>query len=195
MATLKRVLILEENTDHLELLTSILEDHFAPIDIHTVESIEDCLDFLEQTSYDLIITGYYIHKTPISERLGHIVERASGTAIIVISGSGDEAIAAQMIKLGASDYLVKNKKSLEKIPVLVSKYFKRGKSGIASVARPGSSTPETSTRLLREIDHLMQKARAVTANIASKPVPDDALNMEVLFSQIKRLRKIIQEQK
>ncbi|MBI2974079.1 MAG: response regulator [Deltaproteobacteria bacterium] len=194
MATLKRVLILEENTDHLELLTSILEDHFSPIDIHTVESIEDCLDFLEQTAYDLIITGYYIHSTPISERLGHIVERAGGTAIIVISGSGDETIAAQMIKLGASDYLVKNKKTLEKIPALVSKYFKKVKSKTPP-AKQSSAAAETSTRLLREIDHLMQKARAVTANIASKPESSDTLNLEVLFSQIKRLRKIIQEQK
>ncbi|MBI2092435.1 MAG: hypothetical protein HYT75_05550, partial [Deltaproteobacteria bacterium] len=124
----------------------------------------------------------------------HIVERAGGTAIIVISGSGDETIAAQMIKLGASDYLVKNKKTLEKIPALVSKYFKKVKSKTPP-AKQSSAAAETSTRLLREIDHLMQKARAVTANIASKPESSDTLNLEVLFSQIKRLRKIIQEQK
>ncbi len=194
MPTLHKVLILEENTDHLELLTSILEEHFTPIDIHTVESIEDCLDFLENTEYHLVFTGYYIHSTPITERLENIVTNAAGAPVIVISGSGDESIAAQAIKLGASEYLVKDRKTMEKIPLLVAKYFKKGKP---KGHRPKTAIEgaELSNRLLREMDHLMQRARNLTAEVATKTTNFDTSSIESLFSQIRRLRKLIQEPK
>jgi len=194
MENLKRVLILEENTDHLELLTSLLECHFSPIDIHTVETVEDCLDFLEQTAYDIIMSGCYIHNICITERLADIVSRSQGSPIIIISGSGDENMAAQTIKLGASDYIVKTRKSLDKIPGLLSKYFKRPhktKSG----ERTKASGIETADRVLRELDHLMQKARNLTIDIASRSKTDDSSSLESLFSQIHRLRKLVQEQK
>ncbi len=192
--TLHKVLILEENTDHLELLTSILEEHFTPIDIHTVESIEDCLDFLEKGGYHLVFTGYYIHSTPITERLESIVLNAAGAPVIVISGSGDEAIAAQAIKLGASEYLVKNKKTMEKIPSLVAKYFKKGRQR-GYKPKTAIEGAEFSNRLLREMDHLMQRARNLTAEVATKTTNVDTSSIESLFSQIRRLRKLIQEPK
>lgn len=183
MTNLRRVLILEENTDHLGLLTGLLEESFSPIDIHTVETIEDCLDFLEQTDYDLVMTGCFIHNCCITDRLGSIVEQARGTPIIVISGSGDENIAAEVIKLGANEYLVKTRKSIENIPDLVAKYFKKGRT---VTQKPIAQNIEDPARLLREIDHLMQKARSLT-------MKGDEDSLEPLFTQIHRLRKLIQE--
>lgn len=193
MTELKRVLILEENTDHLELLTSLLEEHFSPIDIHTVENIEDCLDFLEQTDYDIILTGCFIHNICITERLNDIVNSARGAPVIVISGSGDEHIAAQVIKLGASEYIVKTRKSLEKIPALVAKYFKKQNKGKSPPSPPKEM--ETTGRIIREMDRLMQKARDITADIAAKKTPENIASMEALFSQIHKLRKLIQGHK
>jgi DNA-binding NtrC family response regulator len=187
---LKRILILEENTDHLELLTALLEDQFTPIDIHTVETIEDCLDFLEQTDYDIVITGYLIHSTPIIERLKDILLYSRGAPVIVISGSGDEAIAADVIKCGASEYLVKTKKTLEKLPLLISKYFKRGRS---KTVPQKAKADNTQGQLLREMDRLMQKARTITVDIATKSPTKDTDSVDSLFSQIKRLRKLIQK--
>lgn len=185
MDQLKRVLILEENTDHLELLTGILEEHFSPIDIHTVESVEDCMDFLEQTQYDIILSGCFIHKLCITERLASIIELARGAPIIVISGSGDENIAADVIKRGANEYIVKTRKSLEKLPNVVEKYFKKG---LKKLEPQPLQSNESSIHILREIDHLMQKARSLTTK-------EDANDLESLFSQIHRLRKLIQDRK
>jgi len=123
--SINRFLVLEENTDHLELLTGIFETFFSPADIHTVETIEDCLDFLNQTEYDIVITGYFIHNKPITEKFARIVEQAGASPVIVISGSGDEHVAAQITKLGASEYLVKTRDTLEKLPKVISKYLKK----------------------------------------------------------------------
>jgi len=195
MTNLKRVLILEENTDHLELLTALLEEHFSPIDIHTVETIEDCLDFLEQTTYDLILTGCFIHKVQITERLKDITSFARGAPIIVVSGSGNENIAADVIKHGASEYIVKTRKSLEKLPAIVAKYFKKGCGRAETESLPPLSEIEPTGRIIRELDRLMQKARILTSNIATKSISEDTSQIESLFSQISKLRKMLQEQK
>lgn len=192
MMDLKRILILEENTDHLELLTALLEEQFTPIDIHTVETIEDCLDFLEQTDYDIIVTGYLIHSTPITERLRDLLLYSRGAPVIVISGSGDESIAADVIKCGASEYLVKTKKTLEKLPLLISKYFKKGKT---KASPQKAKSHDTQSQLLREMDRLMQKARTITVDIATKSTGKETDSVDSLFSQIKRLRKLIQAHK
>ena len=191
---LKRVLILEENTDHLELLTGILEESFTPIDIHTVETVEDCLDFLEQTDYDIVISGSFIHSISITERLTDIVAHAKDTPIIIVSGRGDENMAAEVIKLGASEFLLKTKKNLEKLPPLISKYFKKGKKSKAP-PRPLLEGEELTNRLIRELDHLMQKARNITSNIALKGISEENSNLDPLFAQIGRLRKLLKEQK
>lgn len=188
MTQLKRVLILEENLDHLELLTMLLESNFTPIDIHTVETIEDCLEFLEQTEYDLIMTGCFIRNVCITERLSYIVERAHGAPIIVITGSGDENIAAEVIKLGANEYVVKTRKSLERLPTIIAKYFKRGRKHIKQAERLG--TKADSDLLLREVDRLIQKARTVTAKAVSSPLQGDMNSLEALFNQIQHLREL-----
>lgn len=193
-SALKRVLILEENTDHLELLTNLLEEQFTPIDIHTVETIEDCLDFLEQTDYDIVITGSFIHSVCITERLVDIVERAKGAPVIIVSGKGDENMAAEVIKLGASEFLIKSRKNLEKLSQVVAKYFKRSTKNRTTVHHTPEGA-EVTSRLIRELDHLMQKARNVTSDIAFRGTSKEDSSLDALFTQIQRLRKIISDQK
>jgi len=191
---LKRVLILEENTDHLELLTGLLEENFTPIDIHTVETVEDCLDFLEQTEYDIIISGSFIHSISITERLSDIIARTKGTPVIIVSGRGDENMAAEVIKLGANEFLLKTKKNIEKLPQLFAKYFKKEKKGKLFTPPSLLDGEDVTNRLIRELDHLMQKARVLTSNIAIKGTNEE-VNLDGLFAQIGRLRKLLKEQK
>ena len=40
------VLIIEDNVHHAELLTELLDRHFAPVIIHTVDSFSDGMEFL-----------------------------------------------------------------------------------------------------------------------------------------------------
>jgi DNA-binding NtrC family response regulator len=191
---LKRILILEANPDHLELLSALIDEHFSPVDIHTVETVEDCLDFLEQTEYDLVLTSCFINNASITDRLKHIVETAAGAPVVVISGSTDTSIAAEVIKKGAADYVVKTKKSIEKIPPLIAKHLKRGKKA-KPAARQAPEGAEVTRRLVRELDHLMQKARALTSSVAQKDASLEGQPFDSIFSQIQRLRKLLQEQK
>ncbi len=181
MAQTKRVLILEENVDHLELLTGLLENHFSPIDIHTVESIEDCLDFLEQNNYDLVLSGCFVHDVCITERLSHIIDVANGAPVIVISGSADENMAANVIKLGASEFVVKTRKSLEEIPSLVEKYLKKARPATHQVKKA-----EGQNFISRELDGLTQKAKLFMSDSSPKNIS----SLKSMLDQIERLKKM-----
>ncbi len=81
---------------------------------HTV-SLEESLDFLEKhPEIDLIFLDYRVHNTITGlEMLQHIRARGVNVPVIVVTGSGNEEIAVSMMKAGASDYLVKEKLSLQ----------------------------------------------------------------------------------
>jgi len=132
---LLRILIIEDNIDHVELLTYTIERNFVPVDLHTVESIEDALDFIEQTEYDIVFTDCYLNNDLIVDKIPNLRKKLDSVPIIVITGSGDESLAASVIKNGATDYVVKNKTSLVRIPKLIEKYcYKKGKWSRPSTA-------------------------------------------------------------
>ena len=185
-----RILILEDNIDHLELLTHIINEHFTPVDIHTVESIEDCLDFLEEISYDVVITDASISGLPISDRLKELVKVAGETPVIVISGSGDENQAAQAIKDGAKEYITKSKETLLTIHEILNRQLQKSRTKQKSMSRPTPYREDSSVDFLREIDRLTQRARSITTNMIAPSSSKMADELDSLFSQIKKLREL-----
>jgi len=119
------VLILEENPAHAELLTEILDRHFAPVIIHTVDTVKAGFEFLKQTAYDLILTDSVVGGESISQHLKEIRNRYENIPLIVITGRGDESLAAQLTKRGATEYLVKSRDTLESLPNILEKYLKK----------------------------------------------------------------------
>ena len=70
------------------------------LNIHHVVTLEEALEFLDtHPQLDLIFLDYRVHsKITGLEILQHIRGRGINTPVIVITGSGDEEIAAAMIK-------------------------------------------------------------------------------------------------
>ena len=118
------VLIMEENSAHAELLTEVLDRHFAPVIIHTVDSMEDGLKFLSETPYRPILTDSIIGKKSIAEGLKKIRGKQKNIPVIVITGQGDESLAVKLTKIGATEYLVKTRETLEALPHVLEKYLK-----------------------------------------------------------------------
>jgi FixJ family two-component response regulator len=89
------VLIMEDNPSHAELLTEVLDRHFSPIIIHTVDTIKA------------------------------IRRRFKDIPLIVVTGRGDESLAAQLIRRGVTEYLVKTRETLESLPHVLEKFLKK----------------------------------------------------------------------
>lgn len=185
---LHRILVLEDNLDHAELITNALEANFSPIDIHTVDTLDNCLEFLSETKYDLVITDCFIQNEPILESLPRICLRAGKAPVIVIAGSGDEKLAAEVIKAGAADYLVKNQDSLNILPKIVARHLKpiRHKSSKSSEKQDA----DFAKRLLSEVDKLTEQTKRITTISSATINPPDLRQLKQVFDQIHKLREI-----
>ena len=191
------VLILESNVHHAELLTEILDRHFAPIIIHTVDTISDGVEFARQANYDLILTDGVVGGTPITDSMPELTRIAGPVPIVVISGRGDEKLAAELIKLGAAEYMVKTRETLEVLPASLDKYLsaKRGakrRKTPTKAERPDlQSSP---TEIIRAVDRLTQQALAIVGpRRRRRRTAPEIEQLNRLLTQIRRLRDMAQK--
>lgn len=184
------VLLLEDNTEHAELLTEILDQHFSPIVIHAVDTVEDAMTFLIQYRYDFILTDSSIDGKPITKQIGDILSVAKETPLLVITGSGDERTAAELVRLGAAEYLVKTRDTLEELPEIIGRHLgKRRTRRSGAIRKKKKETGEVSAidLLLQEVSSLDEKANALTDAASSPKEHSD------LLLQIAKLRELIEQ--
>ena len=165
------VLIMEDNVHHAELLTEILDRHFAPVIIHTVDTFEDGLEFLEQSTYDVILSAGYIADESIIDIVRDIVGLAKGTPVIVVTGRGNERFAAKLTRRGIAEYVVKSRDTLELLPNIIKKHIKRSKRVKSDKFLPthkAKTYSPSSKELVREIERIRDELIAVAAAAKAK---------------------------
>src|SRR5437588_8871414 len=103
-----RVLILEDERAHAELmLRELRRGGFAP-DWQRVESEEDFLARLDPT-LDLILSDYRMSLFDAQRALQLMQDRGMDIPFIVVSGTIGEDMAVSILKQGAADYLLKDR--------------------------------------------------------------------------------------
>ncbi|MBU4485282.1 response regulator [bacterium] len=177
-----QVLLLEDNEYHAELLTDSIESHFPPANVHVTETVEDCQDFILQNKYDIVFSDCFINNKAITNHLLKIKERLGKVPLVMITGSGDEELAAECIKRGADDYIVKSKQSLKSVPSVISKLL-----NISTTS--SSEKQETSANLNKDIKKLTEQAKKVTSKRTGR-VKSDIRELDSLMTQIKKLKKM-----
>lgn len=130
----KYVLLIEDNGLHAELVTEILDVHCGPVIVHAVNDFSDAEDFLKQNSYQCLVTSERVNGEALLPAIERLRRLSRDTPIVVVAGSGDEHEAAELIKRGVHDYLIKNRDTLERLPgilkhhILTSKKNRRQRS-------------------------------------------------------------------
>ncbi len=108
MAVPLRVLILEDVPADAELLVHELGRAGFDLDWQRVETESDYLAHLDPAP-DIILADYHLPSFDALRALRHLQERGLDIPLIVVTGTlGDEA-AAECIKQGAADYLLKDR--------------------------------------------------------------------------------------
>lgn len=75
--------------------------HYAYTMVGTVEEAQNVLDSEE---FDAVVADYMLEDGTAFD----LIEKIKNTPIIIVTGSGDEKIAVRAMKMGASDYLIKD---------------------------------------------------------------------------------------
>lgn len=123
------VLYVEHNAADVELTKRHIERYSPHIHMEIVRSANEALAKIPTTSkqkcdYDLVLLDYRLPGLNAIEILKIVIEeRALDLPVIVLSGQGDEEIAAQALKLGAEDYIIKNEGYLYKLPTTIQHVF------------------------------------------------------------------------
>jgi PAS domain S-box-containing protein len=114
-----KILLVEDNTDHRELMSLALTGHEPTWQVEEVVSGEETLSRLaEGKSYDLIILDYQLPKRDGLEVLKEIKRGVAPPPVVMITGQGDEQVAVDAMKGGTYDYIVKTEGYLQRLPVV-----------------------------------------------------------------------------
>ena len=113
----RRVLIVEDDPDHAELLKDILLEREAQVS-HAIDGAA-CLS-KDLSDFDIILLDQNLPDSTGTDLLCEIVTR-SDIPVIMVTSEDNYQLAVQSIQLGAYDYICKAGDYLRAIPVVVEK--------------------------------------------------------------------------
>lgn len=115
-----RLLIVDDDPQQVEMVQEFLRlSGFSDVD--TAESLQSLWDQLEHRSYDLVLLDYLLSNENGLDALDGFAARGIPTPVVMITGQGDERVAAQAIQRGAVDYIVKTHDYLLNLPAVIRK--------------------------------------------------------------------------
>jgi PAS domain S-box-containing protein len=106
-----RILHLEDNPKDAELIQAILETEGITCDVTRVDTQADFLASIEHGSFDLILTDYTLPSFDGLSALKITMQKCPDVPFIFVSGTLGEEVAIEALKIGATDYILKERLS------------------------------------------------------------------------------------
>ncbi len=114
-----RVLLIEDDVDHRELMRRALTEHDSTWQVVEAVSGEEALRRLAGgETFNLVLLDYTLPGRDGLAVLKEIRRGAAALPVVVVTGRGDEKVAVAAMKGGASDYVVKNEGYLQLLPLV-----------------------------------------------------------------------------
>ncbi|MDQ5987118.1 MAG: Regulator of RpoS [Syntrophus sp. SKADARSKE-3] len=110
------ILLLDDDPDIQILAIRELRKAFPRMEVERVSLPEELPPALERGGYDLVITDYEMRWTDGMKILRIIKARWPECPVIMFTGSGSEEIAAEAMKAGLEDYIIKKPKHFARLP-------------------------------------------------------------------------------
>jgi diguanylate cyclase (GGDEF)-like protein/PAS domain S-box-containing protein len=107
LAALK-ILLVEDDPDDVVLFGSLLGRVVPMSDFDHVDNIDDARAKMHGAGYDLCFFDYHLGTDTGLDLLRAIRADGFDRPVIMLTGQGDEAVAVEAMKAGATDYIAKN---------------------------------------------------------------------------------------
>jgi PAS domain S-box-containing protein len=124
-----RVLYVEDNTIDIDLTRRHLSRHAPYIHLEAVNTAAEVLGHLGEGGsdhYDVLMLDYQLPGANALELLRELRQVVkSDIPVVLVTGQGNEEIAVQALRLGATDYLVKTTDYLYRLPSALENAFHR----------------------------------------------------------------------
>ena len=116
------ILVVDDDSDlcDLTLKTLARNGHAA----RTAQSGREAIELAARDSPSLILLDYRLPDITGREVASALAERGLDIPFVVMTGQGDEKLAVEIMKQGASDYLIKDTELIDRIPSVVDRILK-----------------------------------------------------------------------
>src|SRR5207302_810430 len=108
MPTLAHILIVEDVATDAELIEREIRRAGIGCATRRVDTESTLRDALRSFAPDLVLTDHSMPRLTARDALRLVAQETPDTPVIIVTGSLDEEIAAEYIKAGATDYVVKH---------------------------------------------------------------------------------------
>ncbi len=102
------ILLVDDDVAHARLMGRACAKNSPHCQVTHVTNGDGCLKRLTSEHFDVILLDYSLPRRNGLEVLAQIKALESAPPVIIVTGHGDERIAVEAMKRGASDYLVKS---------------------------------------------------------------------------------------
>jgi len=114
-----RILVADDEASYrLSVATVLMKSGLFEVD--EVASGEEAIQALNSTAYDLVVLDHEMGAVSGLNVMQWLNEQKMQIPVIVLTGFGSDTIAAEMMKLGAYDYVRKDQLEINRFPVLVN---------------------------------------------------------------------------
>ena len=155
------ILLIDDNKMDQALILETLRDSDLNFELTTVDNYEDFLQLIKNNKFDLILSDINIRGVSGLDILQLVKAKVPDLPLIFVTGTGTEEIAAEAIKQGAYDYVLKVRKHIAKLPIIV-------KTVLLKVENEKQLTEARKTLKLSELRHRMMVKSSPDAIISAK---------------------------
>ncbi|MCI0418976.1 MAG: response regulator, partial [Acidobacteria bacterium] len=106
-----RILHLEDDPHDSEIVESLLVDEGINCELIRVTNKDDFRSAVENESFDIILADYALPSFDGMSALDIALDRRPSVPFILLSGTAGEEVAAESVKSGATDYVLKDRPS------------------------------------------------------------------------------------
>ncbi|MBA3045827.1 MAG: response regulator [Candidatus Thermoplasmatota archaeon] len=147
----KKILIIDDDPAFREMVSIALREKMPDLQIDEARDGHVGEKKLRETRYDLILLDY---RLPFGMDGLRFLEKTEGlrlnTPLIMITGEGNEDVAARAFRLGVTDYLVKKKNLLYSLQSKVEEIFNAEESDVEQPRKHASlSNAASSVEFIR----------------------------------------------
>ncbi|HWP47856.1 MAG TPA: EAL domain-containing protein [Candidatus Limnocylindrales bacterium] len=108
-----KILLVEDDEDDVILIKSFIHSEMngRKVSMDLASSFLEAMACLDKTRYDICLFDYRLGHVNGLDLLRSVRARGITTPVIFLTGQGDEEVAVEAMKAGATDYLIKSKLS------------------------------------------------------------------------------------
>jgi len=173
-----RILVVEDEAETARSLERLLEKRFDASVVIAPDAIS-AMDHLLNDSFDLITLDYEMPDCDGLAVLKEITEMRGAPPVVMITGRGDEGVAAGAFRTGAVDYVMKDQKLSRTLPVAVGRALTetRLKKAIASALGLAVESDDDVTASKKGIERIRELIAnlSLPTRLSDVGVPRDTL--------------------